>query len=55
MPTDDAVPLYEIPAIPAEHTNEFADGTLEIVYVPSKLKKEYAVPDKMTSDPGEKK
>jgi hypothetical protein len=55
MPTDETTPLYEIPARPEEHTKEFAVGTLETTYVPSRLKSEYEVPVKITVDPTEKK
>jgi hypothetical protein len=38
MPTNDMVPLYEMPARDVEHVNEFAVGMLVTVYVPSRSK-----------------
>ena len=43
-----------MPAKVVEHVNEFAVGIVEIVYVPSRSKIEYAVPDKVTAAPTEK-
>jgi hypothetical protein len=51
MPTNDMVPLYEMPARVVEHVNEFAVGMLVTVYVPSRSKILYVVPDKVTAVP----
>jgi hypothetical protein len=54
IPGLDAVPLYEIPVSVVEHVNELAVVMPVMVYVPSKSKIEYAVPDRVTCAPMEK-
>jgi hypothetical protein len=54
IPGLETVPLYEMPARVVEHVNELAVGMLVMVYIPSRSKMTYAVPDRVTCAPIEK-